>query len=55
MSNKGAKALAEGLKSNTILELLDLGGENQIKEEGGECMAEALKCNTALTSLDLSG
>lgn len=48
----GAEALAEALKSNTVLETLQLEG-NGIESEGAIAIAEALKVNKALTDVNL--
>ena len=56
--------LAEALKTNTSLTLIDLGNysessrnndnsDNKIGDEGAKALAEALKINKTLTEIDL--
>merc|ERR1712167_461891 len=52
ISAEGAKALAQALKVNTVLQGLNLDS-NTISDEGSKALAEALKVNTALQKLDL--
>ncbi len=47
IGDEGAKDLAEALKVNTSLEMIDLGS-NKIGDEGAKDLAEALKVNTSL-------
>ena len=49
---EGAKAIAEALKVNAVLNNLDLGG-NRFGDHGAKAIAEALKVNPVLTKLDL--
>ena len=51
---KGAKAIAEALKDNTVLTTLDLNS-NSIGDDGAKAIAEALKVNTVLSTLYLRG
>jgi hypothetical protein len=58
LSHKGLTShqitlLAEALKTNTMLKMLELSG-NQIGDAGAEKLADALKSNTALMELGLS-
>ncbi len=67
IGNKGAEAIAEALKVNGALQILDLGGrmfcavdfflsyniDNQIGAKGAEAIAEALKVNGVLQILGL--
>ncbi|KAF9312585.1 hypothetical protein BG006_004327, partial [Podila minutissima] len=46
--------LAEALKTNSTLTILDLSG-NSIEEDGAQVLAEALKTNSILTNLNLTG
>ena len=48
----GAKALAEALKTNTSVTLIDLG-ENKIGAAGAKALAQALKTNTSVTKIYL--
>ena len=54
IGDAGGAALAEGIKTNSTLTLLDLCG-NQIGDAGGAALAEGIKTNSTLTLLDLSG
>jgi len=49
---KGGAAIAEGLKGNLTLQVLNLSC-NELGPEGGAALAEGLKGNTTLQSLDL--
>ena len=54
----GAKAIAEALKVNPVLTILELGGKlgdmlGGIGDDGAKAIAEALKVNPVLTKLDL--
>lgn len=53
ITNKGAIALGESLKSNKNLSLLNLWN-NKIGKEGAEAIADALKINQTLVGLSLS-
>eukprot|EP00966_Prymnesium_polylepis_P281890 6514036-Prymnesium_polylepis.1 len=53
ISTIGARALAEALKTNRALTILDLTA-NRIGVEGTRALAQALKVNTGLRSLHLS-
>lgn len=48
----GVKALAEGLHSNTILQVLDIGS-NPFGDVGAEALAKMLDCNITLQELAL--
>lgn len=52
MGDGGVHALAEALKVNTVLQMLDLR-YNSVGAEGADALAEALKVNTSLQTLDL--
>ena len=52
VTNEGAKAIAEALKTNTVLEYMNF--TNNIGEDALIEFAEALKVNTRLTVLNLS-
>ena len=54
IGDEGAKALAEALKVNATVEVLDLDGCG-IGDDGAAAIAEALRSNTSLTVLYLSG
>ncbi|WP_342257080.1 tetratricopeptide repeat protein [Rickettsia endosymbiont of Aspidapion aeneum] len=51
---EGAKAIAEGLKTNNSITLLQLQSNN-IGAEGAKAIAEALKTNNSITQLNLCG
>lgn len=59
VKSKGAKCLAEALKANKSLSVLDLSifqlhvGNANIKTDGGEALLEALKENRSLGVLNL--
>ena len=52
IGSRGARALAEALKTNSVLTTLDLW-VNSIGDEGARALAEALKTNGVLTTLKL--
>ena len=54
IGDRGATALADVLRYNTVLESLDLGYNNKIGDLGAASLAAALKLNTALKTLILS-
>ena len=47
IGDTGAKAIAEALKVNPVLTILDLGG-NRFGVDGAKAIAEALKVNPVL-------
>ena len=53
MRRKGAIALAQGLKNNQMLKVLNLS-YNGFGTDGAITLAEALKLNTTLTELDIT-
>ena len=54
IGDEGAKAIAEALKVNPVLNNLNLGN-NSIGADGAKAIKEALKVNPVLNKLDLSG
>ena len=54
IGDRGATALANALRYNTVLESLDLGYNNKIGDLGAASLAAALKVNTVLKTLILS-
>jgi Ran GTPase-activating protein (RanGAP) involved in mRNA processing and transport len=54
IGSDGAKALAEALKTNSILTTLHLSF-NSIGDNGAKALAEALKTNSTLTITGVSG
>ncbi|KAJ3044315.1 Leucine-rich repeat-containing protein 71 [Rhizophlyctis rosea] len=52
ITDAGAKALAQALKTNRVLTNLNLW-DNSIGKEGAEALADSLKLNTGLVSLSL--
>lgn len=55
IGDAGAKALAQMLKHNATLEVLDLSDNASISAYGIKSLAKVLEANTTLTSLNLSG
>jgi len=53
VADGGARALAEMLKSNTMLTSIDLGS-NSIGDEGVTALAEALEINHVLTTMNIA-
>jgi len=54
LGTPGAKCIAEALKANTTLTVVDLS-LNYIDDEGGKAIAEALDANKTLKVLNMSG
>mmetsp|Transcript_38465 Transcript_38465/g.78838 ORF Transcript_38465/g.78838 Transcript_38465/m.78838 type:complete len:725 (+) Transcript_38465:213-2387(+) len=54
IGDKGATALAEALKTNKVINVLNLSG-NRVGNEGAEAMAKMLQRNKTLTKLNLNG
>ena len=50
IGNKGAVSIAQSLKENKTLTILELSG-NQIGDEGACAISEALKVNTTLSNI----
>ncbi|KAI5083140.1 hypothetical protein GOP47_0002883 [Adiantum capillus-veneris] len=53
LSSQGAKDVAEALKTNTVLNCLNLGYNNKVGDEGGRAIFDALQSNTVLQGLSL--
>ena len=53
LSDDGAAAISDGLKSNGLLQELCVS-QNEITDEGAKMIAEAIQVNTALQKLDIS-
>ena len=52
ISDDGAKAIAEFLKTNKSVEVLDLS-DNDVGDDGAKALADALRVNKTLKDLDL--